>query len=168
MRRVPCPMRDESGYSLVEVLIATLLFFFIAIGVIPLFTRSMVANRAGRDATSASQYGLSRVEALMAPPFNTVLPGTASEYFSINDEEWKPGATAPSGDSEAWTRVTTVSQHSLSDLEDDGVLDEALPDDAPESEVHLKLIEVRVGMVRDEGNPIGRRRDLDLRAIRPY
>lgn len=162
--------RSEAGFSLVEVLIATLLFMAVALGVLPLFTRSMIANQSGADATRVSQLALSHVEELMAPPFDSPMvdPGTSDEYFSEVDGVWKLGAPPTSGDRVLWTRATRVTQHSLSDLDADGVLDDPLPVGADESSIHLKLIEVRVGMTREVGSAHGRRPDLALRAIRPY
>jgi type II secretory pathway pseudopilin PulG len=170
MRRGSESGNRAAGFSLVEVLVATLLFFMIAMGIVPLFSRSTISNRAGADATTVSQFGLSRVEELSSPPLSSALvdPGTSEESYSDNDRIWKPGPPPDSGDLASWTRVTRITQHSLSDLDADGVLDDPLPEGAAESTIHLKLIEVRVGMVRDPKNPIGRRPDLDLRAIRPY
>lgn len=162
--------RGIGGFSLIEVLIATLLFMAVALGVLPLFTRSMVANQSGADATRVSQLALSHVEELMAPPFDSPMidPGTSDEYYSEVDQVWKLGAPPTSGDRVLWTRATRITQHSLSDLDDDGVLDDPLPVGADESSIHLKLIEVRVGMTRDDSSAHGRRPDLALRAIRPY
>lgn len=159
-----------AGFSLVEVLVATLLFLVVALGVLPLFARSMVANQSGADATRVSQLALSHVEELMAPPFDSVLvdPGTSDEYFSEQDQVWKLGTPPTSGDLVLWTRATAITQHSLSDLDADGVLDDPLPVGADESQIHVKLIEVRVGMTREIGSAHGRRPDLALRAIRPY
>lgn len=170
MRRQSGFRDGEAGFSLVEVLVATLLFFIIAVGVVPLFSRSMVANRAGADATAVSQFALSRVEELKDPPFDSaaVDPGTSDEYYSEDDRVWKPGVPPETGDRASWTRVTRITEHSLSDLDEDGAFDDPLPAGADESAIHLKLIEVQVGMIRDAANPRGRRPDLALRAIRPY
>lgn len=159
-----------AGFSLVEVLIATLLFFIVAISVMPFFSRSMLSNRAGADATTVTQFGLSRVEEMMAPPLDnpSVDPGTTSEYYSATDEVWKTGTPPETGDRASWTRVTRITQHSLSDLESDGAFDDPLPVGADESTIHLKLIEVQVGMLRGESSPLGRRPDLALRTLRPY
>ena len=47
MATVPHPSaerRPEAGFSLIEVLIASMLLLFIVIGVLPLFSRSMINN----------------------------------------------------------------------------------------------------------------------------
>jgi prepilin-type N-terminal cleavage/methylation domain-containing protein len=170
MRRGCRPRIGDAGFSLIEVLVAALLFLLVALGVLPLFTRSMVANQSGADATRVSQLALSHLEELGAPPFDgaPVDPGSSEEHFSENERVWKPGAVSTSGDRVLWTRATRITQHSMSDLDADGVLDDPLPVGADESTIHFKLIEVRVGMTRESGSVHGRRPDLVLRAIRPY
>ena len=160
-----------AGFSLIEVLVATLIFFIIAIGIIPLFSRAILSNKAGADATTISHFGLSRLEELTEPPFNSAIMAPASgvqEYYSKSDRVWKAGSVPPAGDPGFWIRSTSISQHSLSDLEEDGVLDDPLPPDADPIFIHIKQIEVDLSMIRDPQNPLGRRRDLDLRTIRPF
>jgi Tfp pilus assembly protein PilV len=171
MRRPTARARGggAAGFNLIEVLVATALLFIVAIGVIPLFSRAMIANKVGSDATTVSHFGLSRVEELNQPPFNSPVmePAVVDEYYSKADETWRPGV-APSDDPATWTRTTEITQYAYADFKDDMVLDDPLPAGAPSTDVHIKLIEVEVRMERREGNPINRRRDLDLRTVRPY
>lgn len=158
-----------AGFNLIEVLVATAILFIVAIGIIPLFSRALIANKAGADATTVSHFGLSRIEELNQPPFDspTMAPAVVDEYYSRADETWKLGLP-PSDDPATWTRTTEITQYAYADFKDDMVLDDPLPAGTPSTDVHIKLVEVDVRMERLEGNPISRRRDLDLRTVRPY
>ncbi len=116
----------ERGMSLVEALIAMALLLLVAIGILPLFTRAMVNNVAGSEATQAANHARHRLEELGQLPINNVgLAVTAGnellnqdQYFSGNeivhgDEEW---AAAGSGTGfDTWMRTTRVRQFRLID-----------------------------------------------------
>ena len=158
-----------AGFSLIEVLIAGFLLLIITLGILPLFTRSMIDNRSGAQSTEVSNVARSQLEEFFQLPWDAtrmVLVGgdlaggtikAFGDYYSLADEEWKVCAapmpdcdpancTVPVGDPARWTRVTCVRQFSNDHVTNDGVLadDEALAFDAAASQVHLKEIVVRV------------------------
>jgi Tfp pilus assembly protein PilV len=162
--------RRSAGFSVIEVMVAAAILLIVALGLIPLFSRSIMSNRAGADASIASNYGIAGVESRYRLGFNSaaMTPGTTSEYFSRADQSWHAGDTAPSGDLALWTRTTAVSQYSLSDLDDDGRFNNPLPASTDPTFVHIKEIVVTVASPRDPKNMIGVRRPLTLRTLKPF
>ena len=146
--------RDDRGFSVIEVLIATLIFLIIAIGILPLFASSTRNNLDGREATEVSNYGRSVLEDLLQADFNharlTVPSGqtalTTEEYFSRADEVWKVG-TGTDADPALWRRRTIVRQFGY---QDDGTLTPPLNGSAPLGDVDIKEIEVHVWHARDQ------------------
>lgn len=135
------PVRPGArGMSLVEALIAMALLLLVAIGILPLFTRAMVNNAAGGEATAVANHARYRLEELGQLPFNndalTVQNGVevmvADHYFSGDpnrqgDEIW---AAAGSGTgAEVRDRTSRVRQFRLIDppgaidADLDGVID---------------------------------------------
>jgi hypothetical protein len=142
----------------VEGLIATAVLMTIAIGVLPLYTRSMINNEGGSDYTQITNAARTRAEEYFQLPFDgpqlTLTAGTdliADEYFSKNDQVWKPGtesdATA-AGDIALLRRTTTVRQFNINDLANP--LDSA----APPGTVQIKEITVVARSTRT-GSPLG-------------
>jgi hypothetical protein len=158
-----------AGFSVIEVLVAAGILLIIAIGLIPLFTQALITNKAGADSTTASQFGISRVEQLYPLDFNNAAldPATTDEYYSRHDKQWLPG-TEPDDDPASWTRSTLVEQFNLSDLDDDGVFNDPLPAGTDPVFIHIKLIEVTTASARDPASPIGSRRALVLRTFKPF
>jgi hypothetical protein len=151
-RRAGMRPSPAAGFSLPEVLIAVLVFFFIVIGIAPLFTRAALSNASGADSTQISQFSRSQVEQLYQAPFDvpalTIPAGSQSremvEYWDATHNRFTPVPPA-SGEVSRWTRWTRIRQFNIADF-DDGVLtdDEALDGNADPSNVHLKEIEVEV------------------------
>jgi hypothetical protein len=141
----------DLGMTLLEVMMASLLFLAVSLGVIPMFTQSLVSNTSGNDSTKAANFARARAEELMQLPFNhrdlTVEAGSAKtleEYCSSNDPVWHP-FPVPNGLQPAWTRSTIVRQYNVDALADNVVdIDEALPAGTDPSFVHLKEIAVAV------------------------
>jgi len=172
-----------AGFSLIEALIAAAILLVIALGLIPLFTRSIVENSLGNDATQASNHGKTELEELLQLPFNhqrlTVPAGApqvqTAESFALGlpdqigdaNEGWWPGAPTNRGRI-AWTRTTTVRQYGIGDL-DDGVLDpkEAKLGGTQPIFVHLKEVEVQMDSSRQLRLPAGNR-GLTLRVLKPF
>jgi hypothetical protein len=144
-------LRGQRGVSLIEVMLGSLLFLSISLGVVPMFTQSMVSNSSGNDSTKAANFARARAEELMQLPFNHVdltleagFEKATQEYYTKDDGTWH-AYPVPAGEPVEWVRQTTVRQYNVSALEDDVVeTDEALDFGADPSFVHLKEIEVRV------------------------
>lgn len=160
---------SSAGFSVIESLVAALILLFIALGLIPLFARSLRDNTAGNDSTQASNHSKARLEEYLQLPFNnqslTLAAGSTTLGSSDSwaqgtqgdigdaDEGWWPGAPTNRGRL-LWNRNTTVRQYGISDL-DDGRLDNPLPGGTQPIFVHLKEVEVRMETERDQGNATG-------------
>jgi Tfp pilus assembly protein PilV len=146
--------RTEQGFSVVEVLIASLIFLVIAVGILPLFAASTRNTADGREATEVSNFGRSGVEDLMQASFNdarlTVPSGstvlTTNQYYSKATQTWVTG-TASSADPALWQRRIKVRQYNINDMSD-GILNNPLNGSADLGQVHLKEVEVEVWHAR--------------------
>jgi prepilin-type N-terminal cleavage/methylation domain-containing protein len=160
------PMRQR-GFSVVEVLIATLIFLIIAVGILPLFAASTRSNLEGREATEVSNFGRSAVEDLLqasisdarlvVPPGSTVR--VADEYWSKKDQVWKTG-TGTTADPALWRRRTRVRQYNVSNL------DTPLDGGADAGQVHLKEVEVQVWHGRNAQSALGGGRRFTVRMLK--
>jgi prepilin-type N-terminal cleavage/methylation domain-containing protein len=163
---------NERGFSLLEVMIASAVFLIVAIGLLPLFARSISNNLGGREATDVANLGRSQVEELFQLTFNhpslTVPSGqtvlTTTAYFSKKDSVWKTG-TATATDPASWTRTTRVRQYSISDLLIDKTFNTPLNGSAPPGQVHIKEIEVEVTPSRNNLQ-LGPVKQLTLRMLK--
>ena len=146
----------NSGFSLVELLIALTFMAIIATGIVPFMVRSSANNMTSHETSNVSNLARNTLERYFQADFNdpivtltllvTLTSGTelvVNEYFSRVDERWKPLPIVP-GDAK-YTRDITVRQYGIGAI-DDGVLDpgEALDATAPPEQVALKQIEVYV------------------------
>lgn len=152
--------RREAGFTVVEGLVAAAILLLIAIGLLPLFARSILNNARGSDYTQATSHATSNLEDLQRLPFdnNDIALAADAEnaqavrYTDANFGTGRPvteadwSATAPlPGDETLWVRSTEVRQFGISAL-DDGVIrdDEALPGGTAPIFVQLKQIEVEM------------------------
>jgi prepilin-type N-terminal cleavage/methylation domain-containing protein len=167
---------SSDGFTLIEVLVASMLFLTIILGIIPLLMRSMANNAGGNDYTRLSNFSKSEMEELFQLDFNSqrlAIPAgqteaSTDEYWSEALEDWVPG-TVPSGQNTQWTRTTLVRQYNITaadktvasfDFEQANALDGGTVADS----VHLKEIIVTV---RAEGSgPLGPERDIVLRVLK--
>jgi Tfp pilus assembly protein PilV len=146
--------RTEEGFSVVEVLIASLIFLVIAVGILPLFAASTRNTADGREATEVSNFGRSAVEDLMQASFSdarlTVPSGstvlTTNQYYSKATQTWITG-TPSSADPALWMRRVKVRQYNINDMTD-GVLNNPLNGSADLGQVHIKEIEAEVWHAR--------------------
>lgn len=147
--------RTDCGFSVVEVLIATLIFLIIAIGILPLFAASARNNLDGREATEVSNFGRSGVEDLLQLPFNDpslTIPGgstvlTVNQYFSKAEQIWKPGT---GGSDAVWRRTIQVRQFSVPKPEDPpDAFGTPLDGNVDIGQVHFKEIRVEVWHARN-------------------
>lgn len=172
----------QAGFSLVESLVAALILLFIALGLIPLFARSLRDNTSGADSTQASNHGKAKLEEYLQIPFNNQAVDLAPASTStVAGESWAQGDAAQVGDADEgwwagapsgrgrllWSRQTTVRQYGISDL-DDGKLGDPLPGGTEPVFVHLKEVEVRLESEREPGNPLGGGRAVTFRVLKPF
>ena len=178
MRNRRTPNRT-AGFSLLEVLVASMFMLIIMLGVLPLFHRSTVTNQMAYDNTRAAAFARTEMENYLQAPFDdpgtapgpamTIPPGDSSlvieEYYDPHTETWIAGAPPP-GTQYEWSRKATVRQFHISAI-DNGVLDDAevLPGSAHADNVHLKqvLIEVQRG---SQQSIMGPPRTITLNVIR--
>jgi len=148
MHRRPA-RRGETGFSFLEVVIASVLMLMIAVAVLPMFTEAAAGNETGREYTQVSNLARSRAEEMMQLPFNspllTISAGTSrvtDEYYSVLNKRWMPGTTpSTAGDRALWLRRTTIRQFGVTNLDS---LDNPLPAGTPPEGIHVKEIEVDV------------------------
>jgi len=174
--------RSGAGFSLVELLIAMLLFLLVVVGVLPLFLSSISNNVAGNDYLHASNFARSDLEQLHKVPFadpSLAIAGggttlTADDYFAQDPKQTAVGqwvatpAAAPPAQEVLWKRTATVRQYSI-DAFADGTLttDEALDGSADPTFVHLK--EVRVQLVGQRQTvSLGPGRQLTFRVLKAF
>ncbi len=172
---------SEAGMSLVEVVLASLILLLIAIGILPMFTRSMASNVAGSDSTYVSNMATERTEEFLqlnfdAEPLRLADGATSRVYNEVYirdypsadssdyEEVWMDGTLAqvPAEDRPLWTRVTTVRQYSITDL---ATPLPGTPGTDPNGAVHVKEIEVAVAGLR-EGGPIGASKQITVRVLK--
>jgi len=114
--------RRQRGFSMIETLIAAALIGVIAIGIIPMFTRSMIDNMAGSDYTRVTNYAKSKEEdftrvpwfapAIQIPSGQT--QAMTTEFMDPATLQWVPNQ--PPNPLAVWTRSTTYSQYNLGDI----------------------------------------------------
>ena len=165
--------RGESGLSLIEVVLASLILLIIALGVIPMFTRSMASNVSGADSTELANMATERAEEMFQLPFDsprlTIEQGKTSlvtnEVYTREDDAFVSGTAADAvsdGKLPLWTRVTTVQQYNVNDLTTPIVASSPLN---PDPSAQVKEIVVAVAGLR-EGGPLGASRSLTVRVLK--
>ena len=153
------------GFTVIETLIAAVLLLLIAVGVLPMFTRSMVNNAEGFDHSRVANFARGRGEEFFQLPFDspelTLTAGTErvfDEHYSQNKKKWVDGATAEDGDSALWTRTTTIRQFGVDDLTT------PLAATAPDINVHLK--EITVAVQSERAGPLGVGKRITVRLLK--
>lgn len=142
---------NQQGFSLIEVLIASVLLMVMVLGILPLFYRSMVNNAMGADSTQLANLSKSRIEEYSQLPFDSplLLPVGGAIVLSTVDY-WSPThenfvATEPSTNIPIrFRRTTEIRQYAMADLLDNGQLNTPLPGSADPSTVQIKDIRVTV------------------------
>ncbi|MEO8093843.1 MAG: prepilin-type N-terminal cleavage/methylation domain-containing protein [Pseudolysinimonas sp.] len=138
---------SAAGFSLIEAMIAAAIFLVIAIGILPLFVRSMTNNATGAELIQKVTQSRSRVDEFVQLPFNSprLVWNSGATQLQSTSYYTRGSATAPLGSdpntgwaADTWTpntsrgqitleRVTTIQQWQLSTLQtwalqDDGSL----------------------------------------------
>ena len=191
VRRRSVRRGHSPGFNLIEVLIASVLFLVVALGVLPLFQNSIRTNTAGQDSTDVANLARSRVEQFMQIPYNSplldVTAGTENvivDHYLRDAETWVPGpapAIVAGADPAIWERTTTIRWYNVgslvgddgatADLGDDiqtGIVDpsEALPAGTDPINVHFKEIEVQVEGTVLGGGIVGPGKRIVVRSLR--
>lgn len=187
--------RRQGGFSLIEVLIGFFILLLVLVGLLPIFTRAVVQNVAGKEALVVTNHGGTQLESLYQLSFNNwevdVAAGNlrqtvdfwgAGSQEELGDESW---LADPSGQLAPWQRTTEVRQLSingvndtdldgvldeivgLEDLDHDGYFDNPLPAGTTPNAIHLK--ELRVSIV-SQRNPFGSGAptELTLRSLKAF
>lgn len=169
--------RPSGGFSLIEVMCASFLLLIIMVGILPVFTRSLVTNQMSYDNTRAAAFARSEMENYIQAPFIDPtgtpvmdVPATGSEletqqYYDSDTHTWVAGLP-PSGTSYQWIKTVTVRQFHISAIDNELLEEtEALQGSAHPDNVHLKqvLIEVQRG---NDSSLLGPARNLTLNTIR--
>ncbi|MFP3938925.1 MAG: hypothetical protein ACLF0P_01340 [Thermoanaerobaculia bacterium] len=159
---------EAAGFSLIEVMVAGLILLVIALGLVPIYTRSIRSNIEGFDYTRVSNAARSKAEELLQLPFNSpelTVPGgetelEAEDFFSQQEHEWfdEDEWSGRSGDVALFTRTATVRQFGIADLTT------PLDGDAPPDAVHLKEITVTVEGTR--AGALGGGKDIAVRVLK--
>lgn len=161
--------RSERGFSLVEVLVAAAILLVIALGLVPIYTRSIRSNVEGFDYTHVSNSAKSRAEEYRQLPFAspslTIPPGQEQievpDFYSRDEHRWLDEAAwadaEANGDVALFTRTTTVRQFGIADLTNP--LDGGLP-------AHVKEITVAVEGSREAGHVFGAGKTIAVRVFK--
>ena len=65
----PTATGRQAGFSIIEVLIASVVLLFIALGLIPLFTMAIQSNLQGQDSTSVANFARAKFEEFWQLPW---------------------------------------------------------------------------------------------------
>jgi prepilin-type N-terminal cleavage/methylation domain-containing protein len=174
IRRTPDAGGCESGFSMVESLIAAAIIGIVAIGILPMFTRAMVDNMAGADYTRVTNYAKSKEEdftrlpllqqTIQVPVGQTNLMTT--EYMDPASLFWV--ATKPPNPLAVWTRVTTYTQYNMYDTDDDKMFNNPIAGGSVGIDgVHVIQAQVQVKSVSAIG-PMGGRRTTLVRYLKVF
>jgi prepilin-type N-terminal cleavage/methylation domain-containing protein len=146
-RRNPRQRSRAAGFSLIEVLIASALLLAVAVGVLPLFTRSLTNNLEGNEATQMSNGAVDSLEDMAGERFNAESATwtgvatdmtTAWEFQVVESDEWK--AAVDAGEEAQYSRRMVLRQFQL---RSGGVL-VPVAGSTPSGFVHLKEVRVQL------------------------
>ena len=70
LKHLPAGRHGAAGFSIIEALIAAAILLIIALGLLPLFSRSISDNVSGNDATQATNGSRTQVEEMLKVPFS--------------------------------------------------------------------------------------------------
>lgn len=156
--RRAAPRRRSAGFTLVETLVAIALLGLILVGVLPLFTQSMLNNLKGNRGTQgANNTGQVLEDAghdrYLSPDLSWNTADTSLTYpisylaedLSATVETVPQWVTViPPGQTEGWRREVVITQHSINDITDNNLLDTPLAGTWDPSGVQLKEVQVQV------------------------
>ncbi|MGH9380561.1 MAG: type IV pilus modification PilV family protein [Thermoanaerobaculia bacterium] len=167
------------GMTLIEVVIASLLLLVIALGVLPIFLRSMTQTVSGEVHTELANHARTRAEEYVQLPFSsaqlTIPSGdteaAVTDYYWPSAKTWRSSPPPESEPGVRWERTTTVRQFHVIDYMaalDRGEPPAPLAGGAPAGSVHLKEITVRLSTPAGGPAYLGGDRALTVRAIKSH
>lgn len=119
--RTPPSARDaQAGFSLIETLIAAALLLLVALGVLPLFSNSIINNVQGNLASQTANFARAELERLRQLPKNhpELTPLTGTElvtvfHYSESKGEWVLDADWNGSEVELYRMTTRIRQFAL-------------------------------------------------------
>lgn len=136
--------RSSGGFTLIETLVSAAILLIIAVGILPLFIRSIANNTLGGELSQKSNHAKTIMEELVQVPFDSpqiaVVAGsdrTTTDYFTLGtlgaavgsdaSHGWAPagfaGATDTSRGSVVWERRTRIRNFRIADFESASEID---------------------------------------------
>jgi hypothetical protein len=181
------PNARTEGFSLLEALVAAALVLIITLGIMPLFTRSIIENVAGKESTVSTNYSRSSTEELVPLPLDREMlrppVGENSREVCQDYEEGVGWEYIICGDDlvgqPTWTRSSYVQQFSIREIYDgdtasgvptfkNPIPGYAAADDRFDSFVHIRETMVVTEGQRDQDSPLGPGRRVDLVNLRGF
>ena len=184
MQRTTKPSGD--GFTLVEAVISAALILVITVGIMPLFTRSLVKNLEGRESTQSTNHSRSTTEEnyplpldrdQLRPAVGDTSKTVCSKY--VRGSGWEPYACGtPQPDAE-WLRTSVVEQYNINEIYDADTKNGvptfrnptpgyAFTDDQFDAFVHIRqLVAITEGQ-REQDSPFGAGRRVDLVDLRGF
>ena len=141
---------QETGFSLIEMLIASFMLLIVVVGLVPLIAQSIRSNESAEETSDLVRATQLQMEGLVQLPFNhadlTIANGSSLQTTTaimptVSYETDNPNQTQ----NHPVDSRSTIRQFNIAAI-DDGVLDEndALDAGAPPSLVHFKQIVLEV------------------------
>lgn len=166
-------LTPQAGFSLIEVLIASVLLLVIALGVVPLFVRAIGLNQEGQAASQISVIASSELERLNQLPWDapdlTVPDGQTEvllEQYQLEPRgEWKAKADVNPDDGFHFHRILRLRQFGFGALDDGKLADEERLPGGTEPEALIQLKEVLI-QVESGKRPGAARRAVTMRLMR--
>lgn len=163
----------QQGFSLVEVLIASVLLLVIALGVVPLFVRAIGLNQEGQAASQISVIASSELERMNQlrwdAPELTIPDGEAEvllEQYQLEPAgEWKDEADVDPDDGFHFHRILRLRQFGFGALDDGRLAEEERLPGGTEPEALIQLKEVLI-QVESGRRPGADRRRVTMRLMR--
>lgn len=170
------------AFSLIEVLVISILVAIILLSLVPLFSGSMASNREGWTATEAVAFGRTELEDKSAIELdrpeivvgNEDTDNTQDLVWSDEEGKWLDPADPDVPDFVLWEQTTRVRLFSISDLvgpdDQEKRFTNPLAGDIDPRYVHFREVNVWVEhqIGAEDSGPSGTSRGLDATVIRSY
>ena len=136
--RIQRARRQSGGFTLIETLVAAAILLVVAVGILPLFIRSIANNALGGELSQKSNHAKTMLEELVQLPFGSpqiaVVAGsdrTTTDYYTLGtlgapigsdpNHGWAPAGFAAATDASrgqvTWERRTRIRNFRITDFE---------------------------------------------------